>query len=80
MGRDDNFKIAPALVSKTGAPCGLSSRSLVAGQEPKLLTALVLTPIFNQKTSSSPMRYPPFVIRLPHHSSLVDYPSFPSTD
>ncbi len=80
MGADEGFKMAPALVSRTGVPQGLIPGSPGGAQEPRLPTALVLTPIFNRKTSSSPMKVPPFLIRLPHPSSLVSYPHFPSTD
>jgi hypothetical protein len=80
MGRDENFELSPALLSRTGAPHGLSAGSLVGAQEPRLPTALVLTPIFNRETSSSPMKFPPFVIRLPSPPGLMSYPSFPSTD
>lgn len=80
MGRDVNFKIAPALVSRTGAPHELSPGPLIGAQERRLPTPLVLMPIFNQKTSSRPLSLPPFVIRLPNPSSLVSYPHFPSSD
>jgi len=80
MGRDENFKLSPALLSRTGVPYGLNTGSLVVAQEPRIPTALVLTPIFNRETSSGPMKFPPFVIRLPSPPGLVSYPSFPSSD
>ena len=80
MDGDENFRLSPALVSRTGTPHGLSPGSPGGPQEPRLPTALVLTPIFNRKTSSGPMKLPPFVIRLPYPPGLVRYPPFPSTD
>ena len=80
MGANEGFQLSPALVSGTGAPSGLSPGSSGGAQGLRLPNTLVLTPIFNQETSSSPMKLPPFVIRLPHPSSLVSYPHFPSTD
>jgi hypothetical protein len=80
MGADKGFKMAPALVSRTGVPQGLSPGSQVGAQDPRLPNALVLTPIFNRKTSSRPPSLPPFVVRLPHPSSFVSYSHFPSTD
>jgi hypothetical protein len=80
MGADEGFKISPALVSGAGASHGMIPGSLGGLQEARLPNALVLTPIFNRKTSSRPPSLPPFVMRLPHPSSLVSYPHFPSTD
>jgi hypothetical protein len=76
MGADEVFKMAPALVSGTGAPLGLSSGA------PDFRTphALVLMPIYNRKTSSRPMMLPPFEIRLTRPASLVRYPTFPVID
>jgi hypothetical protein len=76
MGSDESFKLAPALVSGTGAPYGVSPGS----QDLRSPYALVLMPIYNRKTSSRPMMLPPFVIRLTHPSSLVRYPAFPESD
>jgi hypothetical protein len=80
MGANKGFQLSPALLSRTGTLPGLSPGSPGGPQEPRLPTALVLTPIFNRKTSSGPMKLPPFVIRLPYPPGLVRYPSFPSTD
>jgi hypothetical protein len=80
MGRNENFKLSPALLSRIGVPRGMSTGSLVGAQEPRLPTAVVLTPIFNRKTSSCPLNLPLFVIRLPYPPGLVSYPSFPLTD
>jgi len=76
MGADQGFKMAPALVSGTGAPYGVSP----GAQDIRLPHALALMPIYNRKTSSRPMTLPPFVIRLTRPSSLVRYPMFPETD
>lgn len=76
MGSDESFKLAPALVSGTGVPCGVSP----GAQDTKSPYALVLLPIYDRKTSSRPMMLPPFVIRLSHPSSLVRYPTFPETE
>ena len=80
MGADEVFKVAPALVSGTGAPngFGLEAPGGVPGNRPP--HALVLMPIYNRKTSSRPMRLPPFEIRLTHPASLVRYPTFPVID
>ena len=76
MGADKSFKLAPALVSGTGAPYGLGS----GGPDPRFPHALALMPIYNRKTSSRPMTLPPFEIRLTHPASLVRYPTFPVID
>jgi hypothetical protein len=76
MGSDESFKLAPAIVSGTGAPYGVSP----VAQDLRSPYALVLMPIYNRKTSSRPMMLPPFVIRLTHPSSLVRYPTFPETE
>jgi hypothetical protein len=76
MGSDESFKLAPAIVSGTGAPYGVSP----GAQDLRSPYALVLMPIYNRKTSSRPMMLPPFVIRLTHPSSLVRYPTFPETE
>ena len=76
MGSDESFKLAPALVSGTGAPYGVTP----GAPDPRSPYALVLMPICNRKTSSRPMRFPPFEIRLTHPSSLVRYPTFLETE
>jgi hypothetical protein len=72
MGSDQVFKLAPALVSRTGAPLGLSS----GAPNSRPPHALELTAIYNRKRSSRPMTLPPFVIRLTDPASLVRYPTF----
>jgi hypothetical protein len=76
MGSDESFKLAPAIVSGTGAPYGMGP----GAQNLRSPYALVLMPIYSRKTSSRPMMLPPFVIRLTHPSSLVRYPTFPETE
>lgn len=76
MGSDESFKLAPAIVSGTGASYGV----VPGAQNPRSPYALVLMPIYNRKSSSRPMMLPPFVVRLTHPSSLVRYPTFPETE
>jgi hypothetical protein len=80
MGSDESFKLAPALVSATGAPYGFGPEAFGGTLVDRPPHALVLIPIYNRKTSSRPMMLPPFEIRLTHPAGLVRYPTFPETD
>ncbi len=73
MSADEKLRLAPALLLQTGAPHDLSRGSLVDAGERRPRTALVLTPLFGLKTSSRPLKSPPFVIRLPSPPSLVSF-------
>jgi hypothetical protein len=80
MGANEGFKLAPALVSGTGAPHGFGPEAPGGVAGSRSPHALVLMPIYGQKTSSRPMMLPPFEIRLTHPASLVRYPTFPVID
>jgi hypothetical protein len=76
MSTDEGFKLAPALVPGVRAPLGLGTGGPAGGPS----AGLVLMPIYNREVSSRGLMLPPFVIRLPHQSSLAAYPYFPATD
>jgi hypothetical protein len=78
MGSSHGFRLAPALVSGTGAPHGFGPTP--GGPGNRSPYALALAPIYGLKTSSRPMMLPPFEIRVTHPASVVKYPSFPVTD
>lgn len=74
------IRLAPALVTGPGAHAGFGVESLGGTWDNRPPHALALMPVYRLKTSSRPMTYPPFVVRLVHPSSLVRYPAFPVTD
>ena len=80
MAKNQGCKLAPALVTGTGARLGFGPEGFGGTPGNRPPHALALTPDYTLKVSSRPMMLPPFVIRVTHPSSLVKYPSFPVTD